>query len=213
MVAYVRAAPATFMYLAIVTVTTWVLVGVTPAVAQAILHQHSSNLHELAANPIRALVRSAFFLDHYGLLVVTAALAICLAPVERLLGTARWIVVFAAGHVGATIVTALAVWLAIRTGRASTDLETTVDVGVSYGFAAVAGVATWLLPGRRAVAWAAGIGGLLVAALVLSRTFTDLGHLSAFAIGLGLRPVARRSGMPVAPGALPRTCHSKEPTN
>ena len=167
---YVAAAPATFIYLAIVA---------------------TSNLHELSANPVKALVRSAFLLDDYTLLVSTALLATCLAPVERWLGTARWLVVFAAGHAGATIVAALGIWIAIRTGRASTSLETTVDVGVSYGFAAVGGVLTWALPGRQARVWAITIAVLLVIALVASRTFTDVGHLVAFAIGIALRPLAR----------------------
>ncbi len=188
--AYVRASPATFVYLAIVAVTTWVLVGVTPDLAQAILHQHSSNLHELTANPVKALIRSAFWLDQYALLAWTTVLAVALAPVERWLGTTRWMVAFAAGHVGATIATAFAIWLAIRSGHASRSLETTVDVGVSYGFAAVAGIATWALDRRRAIAWSAGIGGLLLAVLAVSQTFNDLGHVAAFAIGLGLRPLA-----------------------
>jgi hypothetical protein len=187
--AYVRAAPGTFVCLSIVTVTTWVLVGVTPDVAASILHQHSSNLYELARNPVKALVRSAFWLDEYVLLAWTATLAIVLAPVERWLGTLRWVVVFATGHVGATIATAAAIWLAIRSGHAPRSLETTVDVGVSYGFAAVAGILTWGLDRRQAIAWAASIASLLLVALAISRTYTDFGHIIAFTIGLALRPL------------------------
>ena len=130
MFGYVAAAPATFIYLAVVATTTWVLVGVSAGTAQSILHQHSSNLHELGTNPVKARVRSAFLLDDYALLVSTAFLAVCLAPVERWLGTARWLVVFAAGHAGATIVTALAIWIAIHTGtprRASRRRSTSVS--------------------------------------------------------------------------------------
>jgi hypothetical protein len=187
---YVAAAPATFIYLAVVATTTWVLVGVSAGTAQSILHQHSSNLHELGTNPVKALVRSAFLLDDYGLLVSTTLLAVCLAPVERWLGTARWLFVFAAGHAGATIVTAVGIWIAIRTGHASRSLETTVDVGVSYGFAAVAGILTWALPRPRARIWGFGVGALLAAVLAVSQTFTDVGHLVAFVIGVGLRSIA-----------------------
>ena len=201
-IAYVAAAPATFAYVAIVATTTWVLAGVTTGTAQAILHQHSSNLHELGTNPLKALVRSAFLLDDYAQLASTILLALVLAPVERWLGTARWLLVFAAGHAGATLATALAIWVAIRTGHASKNLETTVDVGVSYGFAAVGGILTWGLARRSARAWAFGISALLMAALVLSHTFTDVGHLVAFAIGLGLRGLARQSTGDVPPDPL-----------
>jgi hypothetical protein len=187
---YLASAPATFIYLAIVATTTWVLVGVSAGTAESILHQHSSNLHELGANPVKALIRSAFLLDDYAQLASTALLAIVLAPVERWLGTARWLVVFATGHAGATIMTGIGIWVAIRTGHASRSLETTVDVGVSYGFAAIGGILTWGLTRRRARLWAIAVGSALAIALVVSQTYTDVGHVAAFAIGLALRPLA-----------------------
>ena len=151
---YVRSAPATFAYLALISVTTWVLVGVTPSVADQILHQHSSNLHELSAKPMKVLIQSAFWLDSYVALVGVAVAAVLLAPVERWLGTARWIIAFAAGHIGATLVSGSALWLAIRSGHASSSLGNTIDVGASYGFAAIAGLMTYGLRGRMRIVWA-----------------------------------------------------------
>ena len=62
------------------------------------------------------LIRSAFWVDGYLLLVWLVLFALVLAPVVRWLSTARWLVVFAACHVGATLATAAGLWLAIRWG-------------------------------------------------------------------------------------------------
>ena len=65
-VAYIRASPATFTYLFIVTITTWVLLGLDQPIVDAVLQAHSSNLAHLRSDPIRVLIRSAFWLDTIG---------------------------------------------------------------------------------------------------------------------------------------------------
>ena len=154
---FVRRSPATFLYLAILTVTTWVLVGASSGVVDAMLREQSTNLSHLGSDPIRVLVRSAFWLSNYELLFWAVLYVVVLAPAERWLGTGRWLIAFAAGHVGATLLTATGVWLAIRGGIASHHLEDAVDVGVSYGFAAVAALFTYRLSGRWRPIWATGL--------------------------------------------------------
>jgi hypothetical protein len=94
---------------------------------------------------------------------------VVVAPVERRLGSPRMLGAFAAGHVGAR------------------------DVGVSYGFFGVAGLAGYLLAPRARVFYFASLLGYVVVAAVLSHTFTDFGHLAAVGIGLACYPLARTS--------------------
>ena len=190
-VAYLRGSPATFLYLFVLSVTTWVLLGLTSDVVHAILSEHSTNLDQLRQNPVRVLIRSAFWADGYLLLVWVVLFALVLAPAERWLGTARWLVVFVAGHVGATLVTGLGIWLAIRWGIAPKKLEGVIDVGVSYGFAAVAAVFTYRLPSPARWFWAGGLLGVAVGASVFGGTFTDFGHLAAVIIGFSLYPITK----------------------
>ena len=138
--------PATFLYLFVLSITTWVLLGLTGDIVDSILREHSTNLDQLRTNPVRVLIRSAFWVDGYLLLVWVVLFALVLAPAERWLGTVRWLVVFVAGHVGATLATAAGLWLAIRWRLAPSSLSDVVDVGVSYGFAALAAVFTYRLP-------------------------------------------------------------------
>jgi len=194
-VAYVRGSPATFLYLFVLSITTWVLLGLTGDIVESILREHSTNLDQLRTNPVRVLIRSAFWVDGYLMLVWLVLFALVLAPVERWLGTARWLVVFAAGHVGATLATAAGLWLAIRWKVAPTSHSDVVDVGVSYGFAALAAVFTYRLPRPWRWYWA---GGLLVAAgaaAIVGGTFTDFGHLAAVMIGFAMYPITRSAGV------------------
>ena len=188
---FVRRSPATFLYLAILTVTTWVLVGASSGVVDAMLREQSTNLSHLGSDPIRVLVRSAFWLSNYELLFWAVLYVVVLAPAERWLGTGRWLIAFAAGHVGATLLTATGVWLAIRGGIASHHLEDAVDVGVSYGFAAVAALFTYRLSGRWRPIWATGLLCYVSAGILLDGSFTSFGHATAVLIGFALYPLTR----------------------
>lgn len=123
--AYIAGSPATFLYLFVVTVTAWVLATSGPAIDEALLRQHSSNLAALAQSPMRGLIQSALWVEGIGMFLLAWALAALLAPVERWLGTPRWLAVFALGHVGTTPIVAASLWGAARwlgrAGRAPRD--------------------------------------------------------------------------------------------
>jgi len=193
--AYVRGSPATFLYLLVLSVTTWVLLGLTDQTVDSVLSEHSTNLEQLRQNPVRVLIRSAFWADGYLLLAWLVLFALILAPAERWLGTARWLIVFVAGHVGATLATAAGLWVLIRWGMASPSLEGVVDVGVSYGFAAVAAVFSYRLASPGRWLWAGGLLAVAVGAAVVGRTFTDFGHLAAVMIGFSMYPITRSAGV------------------
>jgi hypothetical protein len=188
--AYVRGAPATFTYLAVLLVTTWVLLGSSNRVVELLLREHSSNLHQLRIDPVRVLVRSAFWAPGYAVLAWAVLFSVVLAPAERWLGTRRWLVVFVAGHVVATLGTAWALSTAIGHGWAPRRLENSIDVGVSYGFAAVAALFTFRLSGAWRWLWSSALVATAVLALLVGRSFTDAGHLLALGIGYAFAPLA-----------------------
>jgi hypothetical protein len=188
---YIRSSPLTFAYLVVLSVTTVVVVSSSQAVATLLLREHSTNLHQLLRNPLRSLVLSAFWAPNYEFLVWTILFALVLAPAERWLGSRRLALVFATGHIGATLGVAWALWLAIRHGYAARHLENAIDVGVSYGFAAVAALFSFRLPRRWRGAWVAVLVAITVTALVVGRTFTDAGHLLAVVIGFACYPFTR----------------------
>jgi hypothetical protein len=105
---YVRRSPATFTYAAVIAVTTWVVAGLNPRVSEELLRAQSTNLDNLRTHPLDVLFRSMFFSGSASVLPFVALIAAVLAPAEVWLGTARLIFVFVVGHVGATLITALA---------------------------------------------------------------------------------------------------------
>ena len=193
--AYIASAPATFLYLLVIATTSWVLASSGGPVDAALLRGHSSNLAALAQDPLRGLVQSAFWVQGWPVFLAATVLGIALAPVERWLGTTRWLVVFATGHVVTSLLVAGAIWTAIDSGHASPGLREVVDVGASYGLAAVGGVAVYRLPRRLVLPVAAGVLTVLAAVLAAQGTFTDLGHVLAFALGLACRPLTRSAAV------------------
>lgn len=145
----IRSAPATFALIAIIAVTSYLLSQASPAEARHMLLARSTNLHQLTSLNLDVLMRSAFWLEDASELLPWAALFLfVLAPAERWLGTWRWLVVFVAGHIGATAAIGAAIWIAITAGLVSRHLAYSIDVGVSYGFFAVAAIAIYHIPAR-----------------------------------------------------------------
>jgi hypothetical protein len=155
LVAWVRSAPLTYSYLAVLFVTTWVLAGASVRITNRLLLAQSTNLHQLARDPVRVLISSAFWLTGtFSLLVWAALLTLVLAPVERRIGSWRLGIVFTIGHVGATLLTAAGLWTALRLDAVERTVVNARDVGASYGLLAVAAAATYLLAPRLRVGYA-----------------------------------------------------------
>ena len=190
----IRTAPVTSAYLLVLVVTTWVLQTSSSRVANTLLLNESTNLRHLARDPIRVLVGSAFWLSAGWQLMLWAPLfALVLATVERRLGSGRTTLVFAVGHVGATLLTAAGLWVALRIDLVERSVVNARDVGPSYGFFAVAALMTALVDRRLRRAYAAGLVVLLVVSLAASQSFTDVGHLLATGLGFACLPIAARA--------------------
>jgi hypothetical protein len=188
-------APATFAFVLVLVATTAVLSTSSARSDDQLLLAVSTNLHQLAHDPIRVLVASAFWTTGWwGFALWTALFAAVVAPVERRLGRRRTVATFAAGHLGATLVVAAGLWVGIELGAVAGADVLVRDVGASYGFFAVAAVAGFLLPPRYRTTYLAATIGYVVGAAALFHTFTDFGHLTAVAIGLACYPLVRTAG-------------------
>jgi hypothetical protein len=199
---YVRAAPGTFVYLALLCATSWVLTSSDAMESSRILLSRSTNLAHLSRDPGRVLLASAFWLSSPDQLPLWAALfVLVLARVEHRIGTRRTFAVFAIGHVGATLLVAAGLWVALLAHAVGPSVVNVQDVGVSYGFFAVAGAATCLVTRRLQIAW---IGGLLLYAgadmLTAPLTFTGFGHMLSVLLGLACTPFVRRAAASSARG-------------
>lgn len=197
-------APATFGYLGVLAATTVVLHVESPGVDRLLLRQSSTNLDHLGRDPLRVLVTSALWVTPLSAFAVWTALFVAVvAPVERWLGTRRAVAVFAAGHVGATLVTAAGIWAGISAGVADPGLAGAEDVGVSYGFAAVAALLAFRLPQGWRIAYLGALVGYVGVSLALDPSFTDVGHAVALCLGLLAYPLVRGSAAAHrAPGRL-----------
>lgn len=190
---YIRSAPATFAYLLVLVVTTWVLATVTAPVANRLLLESSTNLDRLGRDPIHVLVASAFWVGGWSSLALWAILfAAVVAPVERRLGSGRTIGIFAAGHVGATLVVAVGLRIALGLDAVDRSVVHARDVGASYGFFAVAAVAALLIRGRLRVLGVTPLLAVLAVSTALDPDFTAFGHLAAAAIGAAAYALVRR---------------------
>jgi hypothetical protein len=188
---YVAKAPGTYVWLLVLGLNTFALARMSPRMRRYFLFTHSTNLDQLSHHPVKVLISSAFWTQTPSFLPWFLLFNLFHVPVERWLGTRRWLVVVVAAHVGATLVSEGAVELMINAGALPHRTAYALDIGVSYALAGSVGVLTWYL--ARPLRWYyLGAATLFFVLLLLGdRDFTNLGHLTAFLIGVGCYPVSR----------------------
>ncbi|MFG2982887.1 rhomboid-like protein [Streptomyces sp. NPDC048258] len=189
---WIRSSPGTHIWLLIIAVTSVIVVIAPDRVEHVLLHRNSSNIHQLVKFPVRALLSSAFWIENPASLALYALLfELFHAPVERWLGTLRWLLIVATAHIVATLVSQRVLLMAIQDHRAPRSMTHVVDIGVSYGLAAAVGVLTYRLPGPWKWLYLAGAVAFFGIPLVTGGTFTDLGHAIALSVGLLAWPLTR----------------------
>ena len=178
--------PGTLCYLGLLAVATGCLAAASSSRRHQLLEGSSTNLEHLAHAPVRVLVASAFWIEPASFPIWAAVLLVVLGSLERRIGTKRLLIVFSSGHVGATLLSAVGIWVGIQLGTLNGSVARSLDVGVSYGLACAAAFLAGTLSWRLRLACA----GALVAAVgfeaIQGRTFTDFGHGFAVAIGFSL---------------------------
>ncbi|MBD0696048.1 hypothetical protein BG452_22770 [Streptomyces sp. CBMA123] len=205
---YPRRSPLTLVYVGLLLLGhAWVEYGLSEAQADDLRGYISTNLDNLHDHPARALVGSALLYDGtltdiastgFGGTLITLGLGIVvgLAWAERRFGTPRAAAVFLAGHVGATLITALVIVLALHQGWYPESVREASDYGISYGAQAALAFATLALPRWARLPWAA-----FVLAWPLAGDhdwpgplpeFTTVGHLLAATLGFALATATAR---------------------
>jgi lipid-A-disaccharide synthase-like uncharacterized protein len=197
-----RTTPFTFWYLGLLGSTTFLLHFGKPDAVDRLLAMSSTDAVNLQQHPVQVLLLSAAWLADAHWLVYAAIFTIVLAPLERRIGTTWAVLVFASGHVLATLATELPVLWAVRTHLLPMVDAHLLDVGVSYGFFAAAGAMLLMLP-TPARWWVLGLLNACIVAIYLSSDpastdaiVTVAGHTLSLYIGmLGWLRWLRRRGM------------------
>ncbi|MER7707524.1 rhomboid-like protein [Kitasatospora sp. NPDC097605] len=191
LLAWVRSAPGTYLWLLVLAVTSFAVARMDPHTLDWFLAARSTNLEHLRSRPVHALVASALWTETSSWPLYAVLFTLFHANAERWLGTARWFVVAATAHVLATLVSEGVVAWGIVRGTLQRGMAETVDVGVSYALAGVVAVLAHRFAGGWRWLYGGGVVVFYLVPLVVSHTFTDLGHFSAALIGLAFFPFAR----------------------
>jgi hypothetical protein len=206
----IASAPLTFAWLLVLLVTTRVQRSAGRRGWRRIQRRHSTNLRRLRTEPSRVLATSLFFLDDRKWWPYVPLFILVVAPAERRLRWWRWLLVGVAAHVIATYVGQSYLRSHIRTGRAPSRLVNARDVGVSYFVIGVTGALSGYVPRP----WRAGCQAAALLALtgnaVVTPTFTEVGHLAAFGVGLAAVPLAPERDQRAYPGPAPNVVRADD---
>ncbi|MER7984844.1 rhomboid-like protein [Streptomyces noursei] len=201
---WVRATPGTHIWLLIIGTTSLVIASASEGLEQFLLHRTSSNIHELNEHPVPSLLISGFWIEQPGSFLLYAVMfELVHANVERWMGSWRWLLTVGAAHVAATLASQELVLLAIEGHQLPRSMTHVVDIGVSYGLAAAAGVLTYRLPSPWRYGYLVGLLAFFGVPLATGATFTDFGHAVALTMGFAcwpLTPAARVGPSDVAAG-------------
>lgn len=193
--AWASANPATATLWVLVALHAWMLAGLPNKLGESVLRVHSTNLSGLSHDPVTVLFASAMWTNASDLFILTVTALLVLGPAERWLGTPRFVGAFLAGHIGATLLTAIWIEYQVHHGHLNHSIARTVDVGVSYGTWCVAALLCYRLALRWRLLGFALLAAWFISQYLESHTFTDLGHCLAVAIGVLLYPLSRARGV------------------
>lgn len=205
---YVRSAPLTYSWLAVLLVTTIVQRQLHERQLHEVLVDSSTNIHHLETDPLYVLFTSLIWIDGRYWTPYLVMFTLILAPAERRFGQIRWLIIGLTAHVVATYISEGLLYLAIREHLVPEGLVHGRDIGVSYFLAGVGAALAYRIP--RPWRWLY-LGAAVVylgAALIADINFTAIGHFAALLIGLCCYPLTRRrAGQSMA--AASAMCPSK----
>ena len=128
------------------------LTAMGPQARAAAVSAMSTNLHNLTCGHIGTLIGSAFINEGDGIYFWLPGLVCLLALGEIIWRGKGLLLIFAVGHIGATLIVAVGLLAAVRTGSLPASIARASDVGMSYGAVCVLGALTASIPARwRAV--------------------------------------------------------------
>jgi hypothetical protein len=161
-----------------------VLLILGPRVEGAVISHMSTNLHNLAGGHFATLLGSVFVTSNGFIYVWLPGLICLLALAELFWRGGRLILAFGLGHLGATLIVAAGLAVAIRVGWVPITVARATDVGISYGAVAVLGTLTVAIPAHWRPAWMGWWLAVALQAVLASDDFTNAGHFVALMIGM-----------------------------
>ncbi len=174
----------TVVYAAALTAVSIALVLRGPAAEHSVIRHASTNLHNLHRGHLGTLLDSAFVVDAGPVIYWLPGLVCLLALGELQFRSARLVVAFATAHLGATVLVAVGLLIAVRHGLLPPAVSRAEDVGMSYGAVGVLGALSAAIPRPARPLWVAGWIGVVVGAAAVLRDFTSVGHGIALALGM-----------------------------
>lgn len=174
----------TIGYAAALVVIAATLAAQGPAVHDRVVRHASTNLHNLAHGRVGTLLGSAFVVDIGAMALWLPGLVCLLALAELLWRSRKLLITFLIAHIGATLVVAAALTVAVHRDWVPRSVTRATDVGMSYGAMGVLGMLTAAIPSRWRPAWLCWWISLGVAVVAMGHDFTDAGHLVALLLGM-----------------------------
>ena len=208
----VRPLPVTACYFVVLVATTITQYAVSPATRHRLLLGSSTDVAHLVRDPALVLVASAFWLPDLTSLLLCPLIVLVLAVAEQRFGAARVVVAFVAGHVVSTLLTEGSVGLGVHLGWLSSSHDHRLDVGPSYGAAAVLGLLVAGLPVAQRRIGVLALAVLLGLPLAVDSELTTVGHIVGAATGVALWQIPwfrrARHGRAESPTPYRRGCSS-----
>lgn len=203
----IRGAPLTYLWLILLLLTTIIARHLTTRQFHSITVHDSTNIHELARDPLEVLFTSLLWIDGRYWAPYLLLFTVFLAPAEHWLGQMRWLAVGLTAHVIATYFSEGLLYLAIQHHLEPERLVYAQDIGVSYFLVGVIAVLAFHIARPWRWGYLAILVTIFVIPLILKLNFTGIGHFSAIFVGLCcypmVRPIVRQSGgRPVNPARL-----------
>nr|WP_231387976.1 rhomboid-like protein [Mycobacterium sp. 360MFTsu5.1] len=177
---------ATYAVVLLVVAATLAVVG--PQVQGRVIDHLSTNLHNLARGHLDTLIGSAFVTADNDIYAWLPGL-VCLLALGELLWRGKGVVVaFTLGHIGATLIVAAVLAIAILAGWLPPSIADASDVGISYGAAAILGALTAAMPAWWRLPWVSFwlTDAVVVATAPESFDFSAAGHVIALTLGIAL---------------------------
>ncbi|MDI2128047.1 rhomboid-like protein [Yinghuangia seranimata] len=189
-----RRTPVTFWYLAVLLVTTQLRRMLPEDTVERLVSGSSTDAYHLTHSPLRVLIASALWTAGGLWTLYAVQFSLILAPLERRVGGRRLLMVFASGHIAATLATELPIAAMVGFNHLPDDSAHRVDVGVSFGLYATAGALMGLLTLRHRLLGLALIAATLIPdVLELDDPVAAFGHPFALAVGILWWPVLTRT--------------------
>ncbi len=183
---WVRGRQVGVTYAVLVLTVTLVLHALPAETTQRVVQQASTNLVNLRQQPLTVMAASAFVLGNWSSLLELPVLIMAYGAVQRWLGWPAAVVAGVLGHVGATLFVAVILVTGIARGDIALRIATVTDVGVSYGMACIFGLLIARVGRRWVPVYLTAALAYLAYGFLHDRSFTALGHTTAFAIGASL---------------------------